>query len=222
MTWDVSHVEMWPYVFSAAVASASHASTASEMVASVRAPEARARSDATQLRPAASQSPNVTPQLALAHPVPINMPKRPERSTASSKHHVDRSWSNAFATVNICPMSVTEQSRHDDRSWSNAWAIMNMLLASSTRDTSQLPSGWLKASAPPNMANMDVTCDTSQPLISSLKYSALAWKWSLQPSPSSGQNSSAIFVTWDVSHVEMWPYVFSAAAASVSHASTAS
>ena len=43
VTWDVSHVEMWPYVFSAAVASASHASTASEMVASVRASEAIAK-----------------------------------------------------------------------------------------------------------------------------------------------------------------------------------
>ena len=174
----------------------------------------------TQPRPAASQPPYVTPQYVPAHGVPVNVPLCP--ITLFSKHHVDRSWSNAFAESNILKIVVTEQSRHDDRSWSNAWAIMNMLLASSTRDTSQLPSGWLKASAPPNMANMDVTCDTSQPLISSLKYSALAWKWTLQPSPSSGQNSSAIFVTWDVSHVEMWPYVDSAAAASVSHASTAS
>ena len=35
VTPDVSHVEMWPYVASAAVASASHAATAIRMVMSV-------------------------------------------------------------------------------------------------------------------------------------------------------------------------------------------
>ena len=112
---------------------------------------------------------------------------------------------------------VTEQSRHDDRSWSNASADANICVASSTRDTSQLSSGWLKAAALANMCFMDVTCDTSQPLMSSLKVE----ESKLREQKAGGQNSASMFVTWDVSHVEMWPYVDAAVAASESHASTA-
>ena len=129
----------------------------------------------TQPRPAASQPPYVTPQYVPAHCVPVNEPLCP--ITSFSKHHVDRSWSNAFAESNILKIDVTEQSRHDDRSWSNEPAARNMYDASSTRATSQLFRGWSNEAAPENIFFMDVTCDTSQPLISSLKLGALAWSW---------------------------------------------
>ena len=108
---------------------------------------------------------------------------------------------------------VTEQSRHD--AGPGRTPPLTRTFASPTRDTSQLSSGWLKAAALANMCFMDVTCDTSA-LMSSLKVEE-----SNREQKAGGQNSASMFVTRDVSHVEMWPYVDAAVAASESHASTA-
>jgi len=67
---------------------------------------------------------------------------------------------------------------------------------------------WLKAKAPENMEFMLVTPEVSYAPMSSLKEYVL---W----------NKYAMSVTPPVSHVEMWPYVVSAAVASASHAVTA-
>ena len=67
---------------------------------------------------------------------------------------------------------------------------------------------WLKAEAERNILNISVTLEVSHALMSSLKDAAFS-------------NNPFMLVTPDVSHVEMWPYVASAALASESHAATA-
>ena len=66
---------------------------------------------------------------------------------------------------------------------------------------------------------MSVTPEVSHALMSSLK-DALAGSQAVGYA-GSAQNKSLMLVTCDVPHVEMWPYVTSAAALSESHAATA-
>ena len=67
---------------------------------------------------------------------------------------------------------------------------------------------WLNDEALWNMDLIDVTPEVSQAPMSSLKDDASLNKYDMSITP-------------DVSHVEMWPYVASAAVASESHASRA-
>ena len=86
-----------------------------------------------------------------------------------------------------------------------------------TLSTAQSPMSWLKAEAPRNIWSMLVTPEVSHALMSSLKDAAAE----LLYEQDCAQNNSPMSVTPDVSHVEMWPYVASAAVASASHASRA-
>jgi hypothetical protein len=65
----------------------------------------------------------------------------------------------------------------------------------------------LKAEAPTNIQSIVVTPEVSHAPMSSLK--------------DESRNNSSMSVTAPVSHVEMWPYVASAAALSESHLATA-
>jgi hypothetical protein len=79
----------------------------------------------------------------------------------------------------------------------------------------------LKAEALKNMNAIVVTPEVSHALMSSLKEAAAVVHNSQHLSPGLPQNNPDMSVTPDVSHVEMWPYVASAAVASESHAATA-
>ena len=84
----------------------------------------------------------------------------------------------------------------------------------------QSSSGRLNDEVLWNILYIDVTPEVSQALISSLKDAAAV----LQPEElqyEDPQSKYDMSVTPDVSHVEMWPYVASAALASESHAATA-
>ena len=70
--------------------------------------------------------------------------------------------------------------------------------------------------APENMYCIVVTPEVSHAPMSSLKEPAAEL-----PPVQDAQNNSDMSVTPDVSHVEMWPYVASAVAASEVHAATA-
>ena len=76
---------------------------------------------------------------------------------------------------------------------------------------------WSKAEAYWNITYIDVTPEVSHAPMSSLKDAAAE----LLYEQSCAQNNSDMSVTPPVSHVEMWPYVTSAAVASENHATTA-
>ena len=109
-------------------------------------------------------------------------------------------------------------SRHQPRCWLKAEALMNISFMFVTLSSAQSPMSWLKDEAPWNIFFMFVTPEVSHALMSSLKDAAAELVFALQPN---AQNKYAISVTPDVSHVEMWPYVASAAVASSNHAATA-
>ena len=77
---------------------------------------------------------------------------------------------------------------------------------------------WLNAVAVWNILYIDVTPVVSHAEMSSLKDAAAVLQAESHDAP---QNNRTMFFTPDVSHVEMWPYVASAAALSESHAETA-
>ena len=76
---------------------------------------------------------------------------------------------------------------------------------------------WLKAEASRNILYIDVTPEVSHAPMSSLKDAAAELLYEQY----CAQNNSDMSVTPPVAHVEMWPYVASAVAASESHAATA-
>ena len=122
VTPEVSHVEMWPYVAAAAVASASHAATAVLMVLSVIAP--------SHARAAVFRMPHDVD----AHGVPVNaLP----RSTLS--RHQPRSWSKAEAPLNMYSIVVTLWSAQPLMSWSKAEALKNIPCIDVTPEVSHAP-----------------------------------------------------------------------------------
>ena len=78
---------------------------------------------------------------------------------------------------------------------------------------------WLKAQALESILYIVVTPEVSHALMSSLKDAAPELQKESHQPPE--QNNSDMSVTPEVSQVEMWPYVASAAVASASHAATA-
>merc|ERR1739841_226659 len=74
VTSDVSHVEMWPYVASAAVASASHAVTAVRILSSPNAPSKDVGAGVTHMPP--SERPRTTPHDVDSHWVSENASSR--------------------------------------------------------------------------------------------------------------------------------------------------
>ena len=182
VTPPVAHVEMWPYVASADVASESHAATAILIF-----PLAM-----TLPSLGMSQPPQETPHNVDTHGVPLNAWVR----STSSATHQPRSWSKAEL-----PGSPSN--------------IISILV---TLSTLHLPIGWLNDEAMTNIIYMLVTLEVSHALISSLKDNAAVLQLL---HPGIAQNKYAMSVTPDVSQVEMWPYVASAADASANHASRA-
>ena len=85
--------------------------------------------------------------------------------------------------------------------------------------TAQPPMFWSKDEADKNIQPMLVTPEVSHAPMSSLKDAAASWRY--EQAPACAQNNSDMSVTLPVSHVEMWPYVASAAVASEIHALTA-
>ena len=78
---------------------------------------------------------------------------------------------------------------------------------------------WLNAEATANIPCIVVTLEVSHAPMSSLKDAAAELHLLSQ---SHAENKYDMSVTSDVSHVEMWPYIASAAVASEVHAATAS
>ena len=95
----------------------------------------------------------------------------------------------------------------------------------STLSTVQPPSGRLNNSWPRNIACIHLTLEVFHALMSSLKDAVDKTQWSAHDWPSIQSrrtpNRHPMYVTPPVSHVEMWPYVASAAVAFESHAATA-
>ena len=115
VTLPVSHVEMWPYVASAAVTFESHAATAVRMLVSSRGTVGAGEG---------VQAPAtcVTPHDVDLHGVPENaLP----RSTPSSTHQ-PRSWLKDVASLNIAYILMTLSILQSLRSWSKAEAPLNM------------------------------------------------------------------------------------------------
>merc|ERR1719324_1411558 len=90
VTSDVSHVEMWPYIASAAARSSIQARTAVRMLSSPNAPSKNVGASVTHMPP--SERPRTIPHDVDAHGVPENA----SRPTASPTHQ-PRSWSKAEA-----------------------------------------------------------------------------------------------------------------------------
>ena len=103
-------------------------------------------------------------------------------------------------------------------SWLKAEAPLNIMYIILTPEVSHAPMSWLKAEASWNIKRMLVTPEVSHAPISSLKEAAAE---PLQKPEAPAQNKYSMSVTADVSHVEMWPYVDSAALGSENHAATA-
>ena len=115
-------------------------------------------------------------------------------------------------------MLVMPEVSHAPRSWSKAEASANMSAMFLTLWTAQPPMSWLNDEAPSNILCIEVTPEVSHAPMSSLKDAAAELHLLSQSYP---QNKYVMSVTPPVAHVEMWPYVASAAVASESHAATA-
>ena len=160
--------------------------------------------------------PLVTPHDVDAHGV---LEAKLPRPTFLSLHQ-PRSWLKDEAFQNMCFISALFLIGQPLRSWLNFEALWNINLMLPTRWTAQSPMSRLNAEAPRNILFIVTTPETSHAPMSSLKEIAAELHLDGSP-PQFLQNKNAMFVTPDVSQVEMWPYVASAAVGSASHASTA-
>ena len=156
--------------------------------------------------------PLVTPHDVDAHGVLEAKLPRP----APASLHQPRSWLKDEAFQNMCFISALFLIGQPLRSWLNFEALWNINLMLPTRWTAQCPMSRLNAEAPRNILFIVTTPETSHAPMSSLKEIAAELHLDGSP-PQFLQNKNAMFVTPDVSHVEMWPYVASAAAGFASH-----
>ena len=120
VTPDVSHVEMWPYVASAAARSSIQARTAVRILSSPNAPSKNVGASVTHMPP--SERPCTTPHDVDAHGVPENASSR----FTSLSTHQPRSWSKAEAPKNIQCISLTFSTFQALMSWLNDEAEWNM------------------------------------------------------------------------------------------------
>jgi hypothetical protein len=122
------------------------------------------------------------------------------------------------AFQNMCLISTLFFTGQPLRSWLNDPALWNINLMFPTFWTAQSLMSWLNAEAPWNILFIVTTPETSHALMSSLKDANADLQSQDAGAPQLfAQNKNCMFVTPDVSHVEMWPYVASAAALSESH-----
>merc|ERR1719482_1687563 len=129
VTSDVSHVEMWPYIASAAALSSIQARTAVRMLTSPNAPSKNVGASVTHMPP--SERPRTTP------------------------HDVDSHWVPENTSWKVCPppqaSNFTPSSKHQPRSWSKFEARMN-IQSIAVLSTAQPLMSWLKDPAPRNIA----------------------------------------------------------------------
>ena len=102
------------------------------------------------------------------------------------------SWLKLDASRNILDISRTLLVTHPPMSWLKLYASRNISDILVTLLVTQPPIGWLKLYALRNILSIEVTLLTSHHPISSSNVVSL--------------NNSLIFVTWETSHVFMWPY----------------
>ena len=132
--------------------------------------------------------------------------------------HQPRSWLKDEAFQNMCFISALFLTGQPLMSWLNDPALWNINLMFPTFWTAQSLMSWLNAEAPWNILFIVTTPETSHALMSSLKDANADLQSQDAGAPQLfAQNKNCMFVTPDVSHVEMWPYVASAAALSESH-----